>query len=126
MKPKTEFSGDKRRPDGLHQYCRDCLSEYNKNYRSTTKAKEIRRKREYKNKYSITIEEFDSLLSSQGSCCAICKTTIPGGTGTWHVDHDHVTKEVRGILCHNCNRGLGFFNDDIKRLKDAALYLELN
>ena len=62
--------------------------------------------------------------------CPICKRTEEqvrgrGGkkSGTWCCDHDHVTNKFRGWLCHDCNRAIGNFNDDINRLKKAINYL---
>lgn len=46
-----------------------------------------------------------------------------GNASVWVVDHDHITDEFRGHICHNCNRGLGVFQDDIKRLQRAIQYL---
>ena len=71
-------------------------------------------------KYGITVEDYDQLLLSQEGKCACCKQHITKG----HVDHNHATKQVRGILCPQCNTGLGMFNDDIDRLKMAVRYLE--
>ena len=49
-----------------------------------------------------------------------------GGTASiWVVDHDHDTDKFRGHICHNCNRGLGVFQDDIERLQRAIKYLSL-
>lgn len=55
----------------------------------------------------------------QGGFCAICQKNEPV-----HVDHDHVTGVVRGILCFNCNRGLGKLGDDVNLLRRALTYLE--
>lgn len=74
--------------------------------------------------YGVTVEQFDALLQRQGSCCAICGTDTPLGKGTFHIDHDHETGRVRGLLCHKCNLGLGKFNDDPEQLRAAARYLE--
>ena len=72
--------------------------------------------------YGITLEEKNALLKSQGGRCALCRTREPRGKG-WHVDHDHKTKIIRGILCHHCNLGLGQLKDDIKLLHKAIAYL---
>lgn len=61
-------------------------------------------------------------LTGQGSHCAICGTVALDGKA-WHIDHDHTTGVVRGILCPNCNLGLGVFQDDTSRLASAISYL---
>lgn len=62
------------------------------------------------------------MLVTQMTCCAICRCTLLGGKAT-HVDHDHYTGAVRGLLCSRCNRGLGFFCDDPRLLARAIAYL---
>jgi hypothetical protein len=75
-------------------------------------------------KYGVTQEEYLLLLKEQDFKCAICKTEEPGGRhSNWHIDHNHNTDVVRGLLCHNCNRGLGFFKDDPYFLDNAINYL---
>ncbi|WP_229687322.1 endonuclease VII domain-containing protein [Micromonospora parathelypteridis] len=63
-------------------------------------------------------KEFPELLAEQGGVCAIC-----GGADPQHLDHDHRTGWVRGILCFNCNGGLGQFRDSPMRLARAITYL---
>lgn len=76
-------------------------------------------------KYGISPEEFDAMLAAQGGGCAICGTTEWMGNGKVpHVDHDHATGRIRGILCGNCNLGIGKLGDDPVRLRAAAAYLE--
>lgn len=71
--------------------------------------------------YGLTKVELDTLLA-QHEVCAICKTAEWGQKGPC-VDHDHDSGRVRGVLCGNCNQGLGRFADDPKRLRAAAAYL---
>jgi len=80
-----------------------------------------------KRNYGIDYKEYCRLLECQDRKCAIC-----GGEGfvmAQHhklklvVDHDHKTGKVRGLLCHNCNRGLGLFKDDLETLTNAHKYL---
>jgi len=75
-------------------------------------------------KYKITIEQYEDLLKMQSGCCAICKADSPGGRwSAFHVDHDHANGRVRGLLCTNCNRGIGYLGDSSSRLVIAAAYL---
>lgn len=62
---------------------------------------------------------FNTLLELQDGLCAICGVPNPE-----HVDHDHRTGAVRGILCFNCNGGLGQFRDNIAHLERAITYLK--
>jgi hypothetical protein len=84
-----------------------------------------RRKSWLKQKYGITPEEYDAVLASQGGNCAICGEPPSDSRGyKMHVDHNHSTGAVRGILCGPCNRGIGNLGDDIERLRAAIRYLE--
>jgi Recombination endonuclease VII len=72
--------------------------------------------------FGITQEQYDEMLASQGGVCAICGNLDPGRNLA--VDHVHDdTKAVRGLLCSNCNSGLGFFGDSVERLFAAIQYL---
>lgn len=73
--------------------------------------------------YGVTPEQYAALLEQQDNRCAICRTDTPGGKGGWHVDHDHDTKAVRGLLCHNCNLMLGHAQDNADTLRAALAYL---
>jgi len=75
--------------------------------------------------YGITVEQRDAMFVAQGSCCAVCKSKEHGGRG-WHTDHDHATKQVRGILCHACNLALGNVNDSVGILLNLIEYLKRN
>jgi hypothetical protein len=73
-------------------------------------------------RYNLHPGEKELLLRTQGNLCAVCRTDFPG-KGGWHTDHDHVSGDVRGILCHNCNRGLGYLKDDALLLHRGIEYL---
>lgn len=71
-------------------------------------------------KYGLSREDFNSLVVDQKGECAICGEVLGE---TLDVDHNHITGKVRGLLCNNCNRGLGFFNEDFRLLRKASIYL---
>ena len=137
-KPDDKFFKRAGRECGLRSHCRKCLSEYNRKRNSLpdVKLKASNRQKQYikqngekiKNaklmtRYGISIEEYKQKLDSQDKKCAICKTNLEMEKRT-HLDHDHNTGKIRGILCWNCNGGLGNFSDDIERLKSAINYLK--
>lgn len=74
------------------------------------------------NKYSLSPEEYEDMLERQDGKCAVCKEVM-GGSRNEHVDHDHVTGKVRGLLCAHCNTAIGKFRDEPERLIAAAQYL---
>jgi hypothetical protein len=78
------------------------------------------RDRERARRYGLSLEEFRAILERQGNACAICRRS---GVRLY-IDHCHVTRMVRRLLCGKCNTGLGFFGDDPDRLRAAADYLE--
>lgn len=77
--------------------------------------------------HGITSEQAAAMLGSQGYRCAICETDAPGkrrsGEDNWHIDHDHKSGAVRGLLCSTCNYLLGMAKDDEHILFAAAEYL---
>jgi len=88
--------------------------------------KVLRLRREYhlKGKYGMTLGQYKALLKRQGGQCKICEKTKPGGFARrWHIDHDHKTGAIRGLLCARCNMALGLFGDDIFILQKAVQYL---
>jgi hypothetical protein len=81
-------------------------------------------------KYGIDVEMFDTMYASHDGRCFICdkpfvdKTPGQGARkGTVTIDHDHATGKTRGLLCRNCNAGLGMFQDNVALLQEAAGYL---
>lgn len=130
--------------EGKYLRCKLCVFERNNRWRKNhpNKVKEIKRNtylrhigkysreailRKYKN---ITREEYEKLLEYHNNKCGICnreETRIARKDGTaspLSIDHDHKTGKIRGLLCNQCNRALGFFEDSISSLTNAIDYLK--
>lgn len=69
--------------------------------------------------YDIDPVIYQAMEAAQQGVCLICLEFV----GSLDTDHDHVTGAVRGLLCRNCNRGLGYFKDDPQRILRAVVYL---
>ena len=91
-------------------------------YRANGRKAAIDRRYQLKRKYGITPEEYDRLLAEQDGRCAICRRR-PRDDISLHVDHDHETGRIRGLLCFRCNNALGDFEDDHDRLYAALRHL---
>ena len=98
--------------------------EYRKNYRLAHLEKYLLggRNNNLLRKYGITLEEKIKLIKDTLGKCNICGKKIDEVSGK--LDHDHKTHSIRGILCNNCNAGLGMFRDDAQLLNKAIGYLE--
>jgi len=101
-----------------YHYLRGCVQ-----YRNTEKGRLAATEYRLKTKFGISIYEYNQILMEQEGRCAICKTDKPTGKGTWHVDHCHTTKKVRGLLCSKCNHAIGLLGDDVSRLESAWRYI---
>ena len=73
-------------------------------------------------RYGITKAEYEEMLVAQNNECAICRKPLHGHKNA-HIDHDHVSGNVRGVLCMSCNLSLGKFDDSPEILIAAAKYL---
>ena len=78
-------------------------------------------KQYYVKKYGVTIEEYKQMEKDQNYCCKICGGKNYKRLG---IDHDHITGQVRGLLCDSCNPALGGFKDNIESLQKAIDYLK--
>lgn len=88
-------------------------------------AQESRRLREF----GLPKGQYAAMLASQGGACALCGERASGLTKSGrpialHVDHDHATGRIRGLLCGKCNRAIGYLRDDPALIRKAALYVE--
>jgi len=102
--PLEAFSPDTRKKDGHQSLCKDCNRERSRQWQAANP--EIGRRSVLK-QYGLTPEVYDVAVKRAGGVCEMlgCSTTKPGGWGTWHIDHDHDTGQLRGLLCHQCNTG---------------------
>lgn len=87
--------------------------------------KERRARLRLLHRYGLTGEQYDRLLVKQGGGCAVCAIDCGTKTNpTLHVDHNHTTGKVRGLLCQNCNTAIGSFREDPALLLRALAYLQ--
>ena len=109
--------------------CRSCRNErtkkinrdrYNNDPEFRAKSLATTRNAAFIRRYGITADEVEAMFDKQGRVCAICREEPK----TPHVDHDHETGIVRGILCYRCNVGIGYFKDSKHRLIAAGRYLQ--
>jgi hypothetical protein len=85
----------------------------------------VRREQALKHKFNITQDDYEKMLQSQDGLCRIChKESNNKVQKHFHVDHNHETGKIRGLLCNKCNMGLGMFNDNKDLIKKAMDYLE--
>ncbi len=99
------------------------LNAYHREYRQRPERKTRERETYLLRKYGITLEDYDRRLEEQGGVCAICKEARPEER-TLHVDHDHVTGKIRGLLCFRCNNAIGDLRDDIDLVFRMLDYLD--
>jgi hypothetical protein len=131
IKP-CQMCGSTNMPDyriTRHKFCNDCKLIRKESYEVERRSQLLNndplfdRRRDLWKKYKLTLQEFDDMFEAQGMRCLICNGVDPKGKGHWHIDHNHITKKVRGILCHHCNIALGHLRDDPERCDRAAAYL---
>lgn len=135
-KSLSDFFGNKKRKDGVSTYCKPCQLEYQRQrYNDPESHKQHKmdrniylknrknsvRKWYLKTTYGLTPEQYDEMYSKNEGKCYIC---LEKKDYYLHVDHDHKTGKVRGLLCHGCNNALGLFKDNKDSLLRAIEYLE--
>lgn len=152
VKPLSEFHRQKGMKDGHRHDCKPChtasdmrryfanreerikkVGEWKRSNRDRVNASQRRRRIErgdelrlkeraghLRRKYGLRLRDFDTLLYAQLGMCAICRKPA------WrklHVDHDHSTKQVRGLLCEKCNKAIGLLDDEPRLARSAETYL---
>lgn len=126
--------------DKIRAYClanKDRIDIHNKSYHENNKDKIKARKKIWcagrkeesrayglRYHYNLTIDDYNEMLISQSNSCAICKIEKDNLPVRLCVDHNHVSLKVRGLLCNNCNKSIGLFNDEPDRIMKAIKYIE--
>jgi len=107
IKPISEFTRKRKMRKGINSQCKECDNDIRIQHR-----------------FGISMIDYARMLQEQDGRCAICGSPDPKyGKKRFHIDHDHISGCVRGLLCSDCNTGIGLFKDDVKLLANASAYL---
>lgn len=101
--------------------CKECTNKKSRDYWNSN-SEELNLKRLAK-AYGLTVEELQDMYDKRVHC-AICGKEPSGRWGKLHVDHDHLTGKVRGLLCNECNLVLGLIKDNSAVLNNMIYYIE--
>ena len=132
VKDTSLFYKNKQSKDGLYPSCKKCKKKYQKSYVGSGRAKEVAKLHRDNNKVSykvrelnkvmdITEEQIVKMLEDSDGTCDLCDKKFKGREP--YFDHCHETRKPRGLLCHQCNWGLGLLGDNKKSLLKAVTYL---
>lgn len=115
-----DFSRGKSNKDGFRGHCKKCRAKEERIYKLLHKEQtQKQRIKEKLIKYGLTIEEYIQLFKNQNGKCAICEKEM-----NLSIDHNHKNGKIRGLLCRNCNFGIGFMEDSTRLLEKAIKYLK--
>lgn len=119
LKPLSEFPRHAGSPSGLGTYCKPHHDARGRE--SKQRVHGSSRHYHLLRRYGVSAADVAEMVTQQGGACPICLRPLGK---RHHVDHDHVTGQVRAVLCFTCNGGLGNDGDDAVRLRRAAAYLD--
>ena len=123
-KDRGEFHKNKSTKSGYAAYCKECSSKIQKKIYSKDPEKYL--SYNLKHNYGMSLAEYRLLESQQEGLCIICGDAPSGASGSGqrlHVDHNHQTGKIRGLLCSRCNTALGLFREDVSIISEAIAYL---
>lgn len=128
-KPLDDFYLVSRGMPDRRAYCKDCIKAKRRASYVRNGGKDVPYEQLIRREYGITLADYNALLRKQAHRCAICRRpetvrSSSGGLRRLSVDHDHVTKTVRGLLCHRCNILVWAFEDNHTTLTAIVAYLD--
>ena len=123
-KPIASFHVNRSRKDGRQAYCKVCRPAYRKHrcnenpilYRAAARRHNLRFC------FGMSIETYNKMLTNQNGVCAICKQLESIPQSSLSVDHNHMTKTIRALLCRKCNAIMGYLEGPYG--KEALDYME--
>lgn len=127
--PTYAFYAHSQRPGTTHSQCKKCenAATIKRTKANPERTSRYSRKSRIKTQYGLSWDDFQKIVSTQGGACPICKNQLDfNANRRVHIDHDHATGKVRGVLCNWCNSGLGRFKDNARWLDAAAQYIRLH
>lgn len=154
-KDASKFSIDRASKDGLRSACKACDAaarrkryradperykasvrrwqrknaerhdDYQRRYKAEVQNRERERDAHLRRSLGIGLETYTKLRDSQGNRCAICLHEPEDGQRL-HVDHDHTSGRVRGLLCVRCNNAIGLLGEDLDAMEEAVFYSSMN
>ena len=151
VKELSQFHKDKSKDGGLRYQCKECANEVKKawyaanfekvcakskawnatnpekksaNHKAWSAANPEKVKEyQLKRNFGISLADYNQMFANQSGCCAICKCHQTEFKKKLSVDHSHSTGEIRGLLCHCCNTGIGHLSESDSNLEAASRYL---
>lgn len=125
LKIANDFPGHKHKKNGLGSWCKECVKICSAVHRKNNLPNILSKQKKYDRLrlYGMTQSDYNQLFAEQLGCCAICGKHQNEFNRGLHIDHDHRTGKVRGLLCHRCNPGIGYLQEDVEILEKAIKYL---
>ena len=130
-KPETDFYALPRGAPGRRANCKACTSDWRREHYARSGGRDISFEQVLRQKYGITLDEYNALARRQAHRCAICRRPQhsrlrKGATEVrrLEVDHDHVTGTIRGLLCHRCNILVWALEDNHTTIDAIRRYVE--
>jgi hypothetical protein len=120
------FTRRSARKSGKASWCKSCLNKW----RVDARAKNPKSFQDYefarglRRNYGMTVDQYNKMLIDQKECCDCCGQHQSKFKRRLHVDHDHETGQIRGLLCTECNPAIGYLKHSIDRLEMAIRYLK--